>query len=71
MNYLYKIYDYNEKRYNKYIITDERLLDDNKRNMIYIFDNLSDERKKRILTILNEKVLKNDIIDIEYLFKNL
>lgn len=71
MNYLYKIYDYNEKRYNKYVITDERLLDDHKRNMIYTFDNLTNERKKRILDILNERVLKSDIENIEELFKNL
>lgn len=71
MNYLYKIYDYNEKRYNKYVIMDERLLDDHTRNMIYTFENLSNERKKKILAILNERVLKNDITNIEELFKEL
>jgi|LauGreDrversion4_2_1035121.scaffolds.fasta_scaffold13544_3 hypothetical protein len=71
MHYLYKIYDYKEERYNKYVIMEERLLDDHTRNMIYTFEDLTEERKKRILEILNKRALKNEIINLIELFKTL
>lgn len=64
MYYLYKIYDYEQERYNKYVIMEERLLDDHTRNMVYTFENLTEERKKIILEILNKKAINNESINL-------
>ena len=72
MQYLYKIYDGNEKRYNKYIILDEEYYDSSSINLIHIFKhNLTEDKKNKILNILNEKINHNEVCDLSSLFVSL
>ena len=56
MLYLYKVYDPKKQKYTKFIIINEHLWDSSNLNLIYVFKDLDEQKKEKLLTILNKKI---------------